>query len=77
MGRRGEADKFALQILYSGPLVGTEIAFNSFFGSNQRCIVIEGSGNMTISNNVGVSNYGNCIFSGYSAGNNTIKYVGN
>ena len=75
MGRRGEVDKFGLQILYSGSIEGTDISMNSFYKCNQRCITINGSGNITILGNVGVSNYGHCIHSGPSSRDNIIRYV--
>lgn len=73
MGRNGEVDRFGLQILYSGSIEGTLITKNSFYKSNQRCIVVEGSSGMTVSHNVGVSNYGNCIWFGSQSQDNTIR----
>lgn len=73
MGRRSEDDRFGLQILYSGSLEGTEISMNSFYKSNHRCIVIEGSSNITINDNVGVGNVGHCMYQGPNARDNTIR----
>lgn len=75
MGRRGEADRFPIHILYSGSLQGTDISQNSIRGSHQRCIVLDGTGNVTIASNVAVDNYGNCIDIGPNATDNTIRYV--
>ncbi len=73
MGRRSEDDRFGLQILYSGSLEGTTISMNSFYKSNYRCIVIEGSANITVSDNVGVNNVGHCIYTGPRARDNIIR----
>ncbi len=73
MGRQSEDDRFGLQILYSGSLPGTEISKNSFYRSNHRCIVLEGTRNVTVLNNVGVSNAGHCIYSGPRARDNVIS----
>lgn len=73
MGRRSEEDRFGLQILYSGSLVGTEITWNSFHKSNHRCIVLEGSHNIIVSGNVGVSNSGHCVFLDWNSRDNTVS----
>ena len=75
MGRRGDVDKFPIQILYSGSLQGTDISRNTIEGSHQRCIVLDGTGNVTISHNVALNNRGNCIDIGPNATHNTIRYV--
>ena len=63
MGRLSELDRFAIQLIYSGSLEGSSISKNSFH-DNWRCIVIDGTSNVTISNNVGHRNNGHCIFIG-------------
>lgn len=73
MGRRGEEDKFPIQIQYSGSLPGTLISKNSIHDSQQRCIVIDGTANITLSENVAANNYGHCIFVGHNASDNTIS----
>lgn len=73
MGRRGEVDRFPIQFLYSGSLHGTDISVNSIYGSHQRCIVLAGTGNVTIASNVAVDNRGNCIDIGPNAADNKIK----
>jgi len=75
MGRRGGVDRFPIQVLYSGSLQGTEISHNSIHGSHQRCIVLEGTGNVTIAFNVAVDNRGSCIEIGPNASDNKIRYV--
>jgi len=75
MGRRGDVDRFPIQVLYSGSLQGTDISHNSIRGSHQRCIVLDGTGNVTITSNVAVDNNGNCIDIGPNAADNKIRYV--
>jgi len=72
MGRQSE-DRFGLQILYSGSLPGTDISFNSFHNSNHRCIVLEGSHNITVSSNVGVGNSGHCVYIDWNSRDNVIN----
>ena len=72
MGRQSESDRFSIQLLYSGSLEGTIISKNSFH-DNWRCIVIEGTSNVTISNNVGYRNNGHCILIGSQSQDNIIE----
>jgi len=72
MGRLSELDRFAIQLLYSGSLEGSSISKNSFH-DNWRCIVIDGTSNVTISNNVGHRNNGHCIFIGSQSQDNIIE----
>ncbi len=62
----------ALQLLYSGELEGTLISRNSFRQSNQRCISIEGTSNVTVSHNIGYRTSGHCIYIGYQSQYNSI-----
>ena len=62
----------ALQFVYSGNVEGTLISRNSFRQSNQRCVVIEGTSNITISHNVGYETNGHCIYIGFESVSNLI-----
>lgn len=73
MGRRGEEDRYPLQLLYSGSVEGTIIDKNTIQGSNMRCIAIQGTGNAIVSNNVAASNHGHCIYVGNQAQDNLIQ----
>ena len=51
---------------------GTLIDRNSFRESNQRCISVEGSSNVTISHNTAYKNKGHCIYIGFESAPNLI-----
>jgi hypothetical protein len=73
MGQLGNVDRFPLQIVWSGSVPGTTIAMNSFRDNNFRCISIEGTSNITISQNVANRNRGHCIYIGSLATHNAIS----
>jgi len=60
----------AIQFLYSNDVEGTVIARNSFTHSNQRCIVIEGTSNATISHNTAYETFGHCMYIGFESFDN-------
>ena len=62
----------ALQFLYSGNIENTLVSRNSFRYSNQRCVVVEGTSNVTISHNVAYQTFGHCIYLGYQSESNLI-----
>ncbi len=74
MGRKGEEDRFPLQLLYSESIEGTQITANSIRSSNSRCIVIDGTSNVTISSNVAAMNMGHCIYVGFESMDNLIEH---
>ena len=41
---------------------GTLVSKNSIIDSNQRCIVIHGTHNVTLEWNIGYNNFGHCFF---------------
>ena len=51
---------------------GTLIDRNSFRESNQRCVSIEGTSNVTISQNVAHKARGHCIYVGFESESNVI-----
>ena len=51
---------------------GTLIDRNSFRESNQRCISVEGTSNVTISHNTAYKNRGHCIYVGFESESNVI-----
>ncbi len=73
MGRKGEQDRFPLQLLYSESIEGTKISANTISGSHSRCIVVDGTSNVTVSNNVATTNKGHCIYVGFESMNNLIE----
>jgi len=75
MGRVGEFDRFAIQILYSGSVNvnGTLIAKNSIVDSNHRGVVIEGTSNALIFDNVAVSVSGHAFYVGDQSQNNVFE----
>jgi hypothetical protein len=74
MGQQQGKNRFALQFLYSGDLPGTVIARNSIRNSNHRCIVIEGTSNVTVEANVAYDTAGHCYYVGSDARDNTLQY---
>lgn len=62
----------ALQLLYNGNVDGTIVSKNSFDQSNQRCVSVEGTSNVTISDNIGFKTKGHCIYIGYQSESNVI-----
>ncbi len=74
MGRKREEDRHPLQVLYSGSIEGTEISSNSIYGSNSRCITVEGTSNVTISGNVAALNRGHCVYIGYESLDNIVEH---
>jgi len=73
MGRLGEFDHFALQILYSGSVTGTYIAKNSIVDSNHRGIVVEGTSNVSIFDNVAVNVSGHAFYVGDQSQSNVFE----
>ena len=61
-----------MQFLYSGDVHGTVVSENSFRSSNHRCVVVEGTTNLTISHNIGHQTNGHCIYLGYESKSNLI-----
>jgi len=74
MGQQQGKNRFSLQFLYSGDVPGTSIARNSIRNSNHRCIVIEGSSNITVEANVAFNTAGHCFYVGSDARDNALMY---
>lgn len=72
MGQQQGRNRFSLQFLYSGDIPGTSIARNSIRNSNHRCIVIEGSSNITVEANVAYDTAGHCYYVGHDATDNSL-----
>ena len=75
MGQQKGKNRFSLQFLYSGNVPGTSIARNSIRNSNHRCIVIEGSSNITVEANVAHETAGHCYYVGMDTTDN--KFLSN
>jgi parallel beta-helix repeat protein len=74
MGQQLGKNRFALQFLFSRDVAGTSIARNSIRNSNHRCIVIEGSSNITVEANVAHETAGHCYYVGTDAPDNSLLY---
>lgn len=74
MGQQLGKNRFPLQFLYSGDVPGTSIARNSIRNSNHRCIVIEGSSNITVEANVAYDTAGHCYFVDHDSTDNTLLH---
>ena len=48
------------------------VSRNSFNRSNQRCVSIAGTSNVTIAHNIGYKPLGHCIYIGYQSKDNII-----
>lgn len=73
MGQLGNVDRFPLQFVWSGSVPGTRVVNNSFRDNNFRCMSMEGTSNVTISQNTANKNRGHCIYVGSLAMDNVIK----
>ena len=74
MGQQQGKNRFALQFLYSGDVPGTSITRNSIRDSNHRCIVLEGSSNITVEANVAHNTAGHCYYVGSDSIDNQLLY---
>mmetsp|Transcript_33357 Transcript_33357/g.49078 ORF Transcript_33357/g.49078 Transcript_33357/m.49078 type:complete len:1022 (-) Transcript_33357:371-3436(-) len=61
MGQQGKLGKYPLHFHMSGNVEGSTLAKNVIWESNQRCIVIHGTHNVTIDSNVAFDNEGHCF----------------
>lgn len=59
-------------MLYSWSIDGTLISKNSFDQSNHRCVSVEGTSNVIISDNIGYKTNGHCIHIGFQSESNLI-----
>jgi len=66
MGQLDEEDRFPIHSLFNGNLDGSKISKNSIVDSFHRGIVVEGTSNLTLSQNIGVLNQGHFFYCRYS-----------
>ena len=59
-------------MLYSGSVSGTKISRNSIVDSNHRCIVIDGTSDVLIEENVAYDTAGHCFVVGFESSNNSL-----
>lgn len=64
--------RFPIQIQYSGDISGSIVSKNSIYKSKQRCIVIDGSSNIVLSENVATDYTGQCYYLDHNATDNSI-----
>jgi len=62
MGQMGNLGKYPIHMHINSNVEGTVISKNSIIDSNQRCIVIHDSHNITLEQNIGFNNFGHCFF---------------
>lgn len=74
MGQQQGKNRFSLHFLYSGNVAGSSISRNTLRSSNHRCVVIEGSSNITVEANVAYDTAGHCYYIGSEAMDNSILY---
>eukprot|EP00804_Cyclotella_cryptica_P014145 CCRYP_005584-RA/>CCRYP_005584-RA protein AED:0.03 eAED:0.03 QI:259/1/1/1/0.94/0.9/20/117/3951 len=74
MGQQQGKNRFSLQFLFSGDVPGTSIARNAIRNSNHRCIVLEGTSNITVEANVAYNTAGHCFYVGSDARDNSLLY---
>mmetsp|Transcript_1433 Transcript_1433/g.2264 ORF Transcript_1433/g.2264 Transcript_1433/m.2264 type:complete len:3782 (+) Transcript_1433:192-11537(+) len=73
MGQLTVPDRYPIQFLYSGDVNGTEVSKNVIRNSNQRCLVLDGTSNAVISDNVAYDYAGHCFYVGYESENNLLE----
>lgn len=74
MGQQQGKNRFSLHFLYSRNVPGSSISRNTIRSSNHRCVVIEGSSNITIEDNVAYNTSGHCYYIGSEATDNYVLY---
>jgi hypothetical protein len=70
MGRRGESDRYAMQVLGSGSIDGSQISNNSFRNSNNWNVVLEGTSNVKLAGNIMHKVNGHGFYTGFGSSNN-------
>ena len=77
-GQQGYLGRYPIHFHFSGDVTGTSVTKNTIRQSNQRCIVVHGTDNMLIQENVAFDTKGHCFLleDGIEMGNQFIKNLG-
>jgi G8 domain len=77
-GQQGQLGRYPIHIHFCGDSKGTVIAKNTVRQSNQRCIVVHGTDNLEIRENVAFDTKGHCFMleDGMETGNSFIRNIG-
>eukprot|EP00957_Ditylum_brightwellii_P161458 12293165-Ditylum_brightwellii.AAC.1 len=73
MGHAYQDDRYPIQFKYCGSAAGSDVSCNSITSSNQRCISIDGTSDVTVSNNTALEAPGMCYHIGNKAENNIFE----
>lgn len=73
MGQELGKNRFPIQFLYNGDVLGSSVARNTIRNSNHRCIVVEGTFNVTVASNVAYETAGHCYFFGHESVDNIVR----
>lgn len=77
-GQQGRLGRYPIHLHFCGDSTGTVIAKNTVRQSNQRCIVVHGTDNLEIRENVAFDTKGHCFMleDGMETGNSFIRNIG-
>ena len=77
-GQQGRLGRYPIHLHFCGDSAGTVVAKNTVRQSNQRCIVVHGTNNLEIRENVAFDTKGHCFMleDGMEIGNSFIRNIG-
>jgi hypothetical protein len=78
VGQQGSLGKYPIHFHLCGDVSGSVVAKNTIRESNQRCIVVHGTNNLLIAENVAYNTKGHCFMleDGIEVGNKFIRNIG-
>ena len=77
-GQQGNLGRYPIHFHYCGDVSGAVVARNTIRGSQQRCVVVHGTDNLVIEENVAFDSKGHCFMleDGIETGNQFIRNLG-
>lgn len=77
-GQQGELGRYPIHFHLSGSVAGSEVSKNVIYNSNQRCVVVHGTHNLHITDNVAFETRGHCFITedGIETGNTFTRNLG-
>jgi hypothetical protein len=77
-GQQGELGRYPIHFHLSGSVAGSQVSKNVIYNSNQRCVVVHGSHNLDINDNVAFETHGHCFITedGIETGNTFTRNLG-
>lgn len=77
-GQQGELGRYPIHFHLSGSVAGSEVSKNVIYNSNQRCVVVHGTHDLDITDNVAFETSGHCFITedGIETGNTFTRNLG-